>query len=123
MTKCTVEYVGFSDGSDRRQYHLRSRAGAETQDYTVSIAHQDFASGAARYQDGPDICYQKLQRELDAPEAAAQRDFDMTGPELAAYRDLHPTVAKRSSFSAAGSETRRRPDNPAAVSKDEGSQK
>lgn len=96
MSKTIVEYMGFTDTNDRREYRLRSRCELETHDYTVGIAHADFASGAARYQDGPQISYQKIERALQSAEAMQDR-FDMSIAELATYRELHPLVGLWSS--------------------------
>jgi hypothetical protein len=96
MSKTVIEYMGFSDTHDHREYRLRSRCERETHEYTVNIAHADFASGAARYQDGPQISYQKIERALDSAEVMQDR-FEMSVAELATYRELHPLAGLWSS--------------------------
>ncbi|PYQ12854.1 MAG: hypothetical protein DMF80_18180 [Acidobacteria bacterium] len=100
MIKATVEYVGFRSGSSRREYVLRSHLGAETHEYTVGIAHTAFTGGRVRFQDGPEICYLKLLRELAAAgDAPATDDFTLTDAELAEYLSAHTPAPRRSGFS------------------------
>jgi len=103
MIKVTIEYVGFRTSAKRREYLLRSHLGPEVHDYTVGISLADFAAGRARFQDGPEICYLKLLRELEAPEARpGVDDFTITDVELADYVTAHTTPARsRGGFSAA----------------------
>jgi hypothetical protein len=100
MIKATVEYVGFRTSAARREYVLRSHVGTEIREFVVGIAHAAFTSGRARFQDGPEICYLKLLRELaaagDAPDAD---DFTLTDAELATYMTAH-TPTPRGGFSA-----------------------
>lgn len=104
MIKATVEYVGFRTGEDRREYVLRSHLGSEVHEYTVGIALAAFTAGRARLQDGPEICYLKLVRELESLEAGAARapHLTVTDAELADYVTAHtPAPRGRSGFSAA----------------------
>jgi hypothetical protein len=107
MNKITIEYVGFRTSAKRREYLLRSHFGPEIHDYTVGIALADFSAGRARFQDGPEICYLKLVRELEAQAAGATPgadDLTVTDVELAAYVTAHTTPGRsRGGFSAIGS--------------------
>jgi hypothetical protein len=103
MIKATVEYVGFRTGAGRREYLLRSHLGPEVHEYTVGIALAAFAAGRVRLQDGPEICYLKILRELESTDvgAARQADLTVTDAELADYVTAHTTPARgRSGFSA-----------------------
>jgi len=95
MTIAALEYLGFKTTSDSREYHLRSRVGADRRDYTVGIAHEAFASGQARYQDGPAICYEKLERELHAPEPSQACHFDVDAADLLAFHQAHASPQKK----------------------------
>jgi hypothetical protein len=97
VIKPTIEYVGFRTGPDHREYHLRSHFGTEIREYTVAIAHSAFTSGRVRFQDGPEICYLKVLREMEA--ATAATGFTMTDAELAAYVTAHTPTPRRGSFS------------------------
>jgi hypothetical protein len=96
MIKPTVEYVGFRSSAERREYMLRSRIGADIREYTIGIAHSAFATRRARFQDGPEICYLRLLRELEATEnAPGERDFTITDAELFDYLTRHTPPTRR----------------------------
>jgi hypothetical protein len=88
-TQLQVQYIGFADTLSRREYVLLARVGEETREYTVWIELAAFTKRKALRQDGPDICYQKLKRELaGSPPLAASR-IGVTEGDLASYRDAH----------------------------------
>lgn len=90
----SVQYVGFRDVEDRREYVLRARIGQDSRDYTVSIALAAFASGRARLSDGPDICFQKLMREIpdgDGRDTAVE----VSNEDLVRYRDAHAAAPRK----------------------------
>lgn len=90
-----VEYLGFRTTPESREYLLRCRFGADRRDYTVAIAHRAFASGQARYQDGPAICYEKLERELQGPEPSESSVFLISDEDLLAFQKAHASPQKR----------------------------
>ncbi len=92
-----LEYLGFRNTPGRREYFLRAQSGAEVREYTVWIPHTAFALRQALLQDGPDICYQKLRRELSASESGGATCIGVTESELLDYRDAHTTPPRRSS--------------------------
>jgi hypothetical protein len=88
--KTTVEYVGFRNTDLRREFHLRTHAGPVSRDFVVGIRHESFTAGRARLQDGPEICYEKLRRELEASgDQPETNDFTVSDEELAAFRASH----------------------------------
>jgi hypothetical protein len=91
MITTSVEYQAFTAGETTRDYHLRVKRGAESHQFTVAIANAAFLSGRVRYQDAPDICYLKLQREIAAcgDESLPENAFRMTDEELEEYRVAH----------------------------------
>lgn len=96
MPKPTVEYVGFHSTSERREYRLLLHSGAETREYTVGIEIAAFTSGHARYQDGPEISYLKLSRELlVSGEAPAVGGYTVSDAELTEYRRAHTVPRSR----------------------------
>jgi hypothetical protein len=101
VIKTTVEYVGFRNGDACREYHLRSHVGAEVRDFTVGIALAAFTPGYVRLQDGPEICYLKIVKELEVVrDTPGPADFTMTDAELADYITAHKPTPRRTSFSA-----------------------
>jgi hypothetical protein len=91
MASTHVEYVRFNAGEATREYHLRVRRGDESHDFTVAIPNEAFLSGRVRYQDAPDICFLKMQKELAAleDEGFPARSLRMTEQELEEYRVSH----------------------------------
>ena len=94
----TLEYLGFRNARDRREYLLCARLGPESCEYTVWIANAAFTAGHALFQDGPDICYQKLRRELADTELKGTHTVEVTKSELLEYREAH-TPPQRRAFS------------------------
>jgi hypothetical protein len=92
--RVAIEYLGFQDVQDRREYALRARRGDQEGRYTLSIELAAFVRRQALLQDGPDICYQKLLHELADAELRAACTIAVTPSDLAAYRERH-SVPKR----------------------------
>ena len=96
VRQLTLEYLGFRNARDRREYLLCARLGTEASDYTVWIANAAFAAGHALFQDGPDICYQKLWRALAESELTGAKCVEVTEGELKDYRAAHAPQTRRS---------------------------
>ena len=92
----TIRYLGFKDVDGRRQYALQAQRGLETSQYTVSIELAAFSKKQALLQDGPDICYQKLLREVAGSELTGPEDIEVTEGDLLAYRENHAAPARKS---------------------------
>jgi hypothetical protein len=92
MPPAQVEYVGFSTRGAAREYTLRARrvAGEDLLQFTVVIPSEAFTAGRVRYQDAPEICFAKLQRELLAcTEGLPAGRLIVTDADLADYRTAH----------------------------------
>jgi hypothetical protein len=85
----TIRYLGFECTSEGRSYRLRVDAGLETPRlYTVAIPNEAFATRRARFQDAPELCFERLQRELEAnAELPAEIQLVITSADLDRYRD------------------------------------
>ena len=93
-----VEYVGFRTSERDRSYTLRLwTAAAESCDYVVVIPNEAFLAHRVRYQDAPEICFLKLQRELAGRnEGMTGGRLDVTDADLEDYRLAHaPKTAGR----------------------------
>ncbi len=90
-----LEYRGFRTTESRREYTVRARLGREERDYVVAIPHAAFADRRVSLQDGPDICFQHLRRELSAGTLADLGWLEITDQELADYRAAQKTVSRR----------------------------
>jgi len=90
-----VQYVGFAAKPKAREYTLRVRlATADPRDFTLAIANEAFLSHRVRYQDAPDICFLKLQRELAALDGGLPDAYlSISDAELEEYRVAHAPKA------------------------------
>jgi hypothetical protein len=95
VRQLSIEYCGFRNVRDRREYVLLARLGSASCEYTVWIANSAFAAGHALLQDGPDLCYQKLRRELADVELTDGHCFEVTASELQDYRTAHLPPQRR----------------------------
>ncbi len=85
-----IEYLGFSSSDVARTYRLRVKDGAEFYAFTIDIAHQAFIDHRVRYQDGPDICFLRLQREIAGSTGGfAITHLTLSDVDLAEYREAH----------------------------------
>ena len=96
MADSRVEYVGFTVNEATREYCLRAKlANGEYQDFTVAILNKAFIDGRVRYQDAPDICFLKLQRELViAGDNLPAVHHELSNDELEEYRISHTPKTK-----------------------------
>jgi hypothetical protein len=84
-----VRYLGFRCTGDGREYTLRVDGEGDPRVFVLIIPYAAFAERQARFQDAPDMCYAKLQRELAADAGLAPgRPLVLTAADLADYRDL-----------------------------------
>ena len=86
------QYVGFTVNEKTREYRLRlNRIGEEACQFTVAIPNQAFLDNRVRYQDAPEICFLKLQREIEAAggESIPAARLTVTNAELEEYKTAH----------------------------------
>lgn len=97
MPAARLEYIGVTASATEREYTMRLReSAAEPRDFVIVISSEAFRSERVRFQDGPDICYQKMQRELLACEGTGTWPGDrllVTDAEIEEYRASHATKA------------------------------
>jgi hypothetical protein len=91
MISAHLEYVGFSTKGTFREYIVRMKQNAGAiYDFTIAIPNEAFLAKRVRYQDAPDICFHKLERELAALEGALPAVYlSITDAELEEYRVAH----------------------------------
>src|SRR3974390_2876079 len=92
-----MQYLGFHNTALGRECPFAVRQeDAEPRHYVVTIANEAFTSGLARYQDGPDICSLRLQRELAASgDSPSETHLGVTDAELTGYRNTREPKIKR----------------------------
>ncbi len=90
MTRpAALRYMGFQSTEDGREYELRVDDETGSRVFTLVIPHEAFAARQARFQDAPDLCFAKLQRELAAEGGiGAGRRLILTAADFQDYRDL-----------------------------------
>lgn len=110
-TRIAIQYQGFKDAPGRREYALDAQRGDQRRRYTVWIERAAFANRKALLQDGPDICYQKLLRELTASQLDGDDCVGVTDGDLADYRDSHTRPVRRG-FSPYPAATKREVPTP-----------
>jgi hypothetical protein len=89
-----LQYMGFKNDGPCREYRLMVREGENVREYTVSIPQTAFSDGRARLQDGPDICYLRMQREMLANGLTGPTHLTITDEDLQAYRTAHAPVPR-----------------------------
>jgi hypothetical protein len=96
MMDSRIEYVGFTVNKATREYCLRAKLPeGEFHDFTLAISNEAFITHRARYQDAPEICFLKLQRELiDCGDIMPESHHHLTDDELEDYRMSHIPKAK-----------------------------
>jgi hypothetical protein len=84
----SIRYMGFECTSQGRAYRLRVDGVGDPRLFTVTIPNVAFESRKARFQDAPELCFARLQRELlsnaDLPDGL---ELVITPAELDEYRD------------------------------------
>jgi hypothetical protein len=94
-----VRYLGCRTTDEGREYTLRVNDGLEARLFVLLITREAFASQKARFQDAPDLCFGKLQRELMAdPGLLPDARLVVTTQELLDYRsarDKRPPARTR----------------------------
>jgi hypothetical protein len=80
--------MGFACTGAGRAYRLRVEGPGDPREFTLTILNGAFESRQARFQDAPDLCFARLQRELatnaDLPDGS---ELLITPGELDEYRD------------------------------------
>jgi len=83
----SVQYIDMRTTGLGREYTLRALGAAEPRVFVLLIPGEAFASRAIRFQDGPDLCFRRLQRELTAdPDLLPDGDMVLTPEEIDNYR-------------------------------------
>jgi hypothetical protein len=97
VLKVLVQYVGYKPKGLLREYTFNVREGSDDpREFTLTIPNEAFSAHRARYQDAPDICSLKLQRELVTyANHPPKTDFKVTDGELDDYRTAHTPKSAR----------------------------
>jgi hypothetical protein len=84
----SIRYMGFECTSEGRAYCLRVEGVGDARLFTVTIPNAAFESRKARFQDAPELCFARLQRELlSNAELPGGLALVITPAEIDEYRD------------------------------------
>jgi hypothetical protein len=82
-----VQYLDFRTTAQGREYLLRALGSEEPRLFVLLIPDEAFASRAIRFQDGPDLCFRHLMRELTAdPDLLPSQSMLVSAAEIGEYR-------------------------------------
>jgi hypothetical protein len=101
LSRPLVRYQGFATKSAGREYTFQvNDSNEQPREFTLIIANDAFISHGVRFQDAPEICSLKLQRELAAEEAdpsktPAKPRFRISEAELDEYREARAPRLRR----------------------------
>jgi len=87
-----IQYVGLDNSISSRIYafHVIDPPG-ESREFTVQIESGSFCAGSLKFQDGPGVCFARLQKELEGEthESHAESHLRVGEQDIHAYRALH----------------------------------
>jgi hypothetical protein len=84
-----VQYLGFTNVEDAREYRYAVHSPDGQCEFRFRIALSAFAGARILIQDGPDVCYQQLVRELATGDSIQHVSRSILDTELLAYRAAH----------------------------------
>jgi hypothetical protein len=92
-----IQYVGFDHAVRSRIYAFRViDPPMETREFTVQVQSEAFRAGSLSFQDGPGICFARLQRELkgETHESRVEAHLGIGEQDIHAYRAGHYPLKK-----------------------------
>jgi hypothetical protein len=95
-----VEYLDFQDVDEHREYRFAVHGPYGSSEPRMRIANAAFDAHRVLRQDGPDLCYQKLLREIAAGVTEHADVSTIDDVDLLKYRDDHTVVAKHRPYTA-----------------------
>jgi hypothetical protein len=87
-----IQYVGFDVGTGCRTYKFKVlNTIVDAREFAITINVDAFASTSLKLQEGPDICFGRLQRELAAEteESRAERNLSIEEHDIQEYLERH----------------------------------
>ncbi len=101
----SVRYMGFRCTGEGREYTLRVDGEGDPRLFVYVIPYAAFAEKQTRFQDAPELCFAKVQRDLASDSTlVATAPVVLTAADLAEFREMQ---AKRT-----GERKRRRAPSP-----------
>jgi hypothetical protein len=98
---CQLRYLGVIPQAECIQYGFQIEDGEKKLRLVVlEIGADVFQKKELMFQEGPDLCYQKVLFDLSNETADSPIDehVPVTASDIAHYREMHPTAKQRKSF-------------------------
>jgi hypothetical protein len=82
-----IQYVGFNVAGSSRIYNYDVLDTKEKREFSVQVQSEAFRPSGLRHQDGPDICFDRLKRELGAetPESRTEGHLSLRARDVDEY--------------------------------------
>jgi hypothetical protein len=96
-----LQYLGVIPQAGYIEYGFRvTEKDKSVRQVILTIEDAFFRRNDLKYQEAPDLCYQKVLMDLnkEIPDSAIPTCIPVTALDIAHYRDLHPTAKSRKSF-------------------------
>jgi hypothetical protein len=96
-----LRYLGVIPQSGHIEYGFRIAEKDETgRQVVLTIEDGFFQRNDLKFQEAPDLCYQKLLMDLndERPDSVIPSCIPITALDIAHYRDLHPSAKLRKTF-------------------------
>ena len=99
-----IQYVGFNVAASSRIYNFDVIDTKETREFTVKVQSEAFRPAALKLQDGPGICFERLEQELqgERQEARAEAHLSIGERDIQEYLGRHyprqPLAKKTASY-------------------------
>ena len=86
-----IQYVGFSVASNCRIYSFDVIDAGEAREFTVKVQSDAFRPARLKLQDGPGICFARLQEELEGEtqESRAEAHLSIGERDIQEYLERH----------------------------------
>jgi hypothetical protein len=94
-----LRYLGVIPQAGHREYGFRILDKKEqVRQVILTIDNNLFRKNQLMFQEAPDLCYQKLLKDLteETTDAPIRSRVEVSTSDIASYRDSHQTTKKRS---------------------------
>ncbi len=72
-----IQYVGFNVAASSRTYNFDVLDNKEAREFTVQVQSEAFRPAGLKLQDGPGICFARLQQELEGETQASRAELHL----------------------------------------------
>jgi len=82
-----IQYAGFNVGASSRVYNFDVIEAGAAREFTVQVQSEAFRPASLMLQDGPGICFARLEQELqgETPESRVQTHLTIGEPDIREY--------------------------------------